>query len=189
MYGLNPIFPHIINSLEYTPESLGKVLDVGCGGGTFGVMLRSFRSPESITGIDAFQPYIERCASLGIYNNLEQMDIKKGLPFDTNKFDNVYCIEVIEHLEYSDALFIIEELIRVGKRIVITTPTFFFKQPEIDGNPYQLHLSKIPIKYFKKRGFQVRGIGATRYIPIHSWQLASIIPFIHRNIIAVYEGD
>ena len=50
------------------------------------------------------------------------------LPFDDNAFDNVLCMEVLEHLEKIDFAKALHELRRVTrKRLMITVP---YKEPE-----------------------------------------------------------
>lgn len=188
-YGLSPSFLRLINDRTFTPDDVGKVLDVGCGRGALGGLLRAFRDPTHITGIDAHRPYIERCKKTGIYDHLFQHDLAAGLSFlPDDEFDHVYCVNVIEHLKRPDALCLIDEIIRVGGRVVMSTETEFHPQPALEGNPFQRHLSHITIRDFRARGFRVRGIGPFKHLRnLTNWRVASVAPNLFGHIVAVRE--
>lgn len=187
VYGLNYIYPRIINDNTYTPKTVSNVLDVGCGKGILGALLRIFREPESITGVDAFRPYLTHCSKLGVYDDLYLTDISRGLPFKDGHFSHVYCIEVLEHLEHTDALKTLDELTRVGHRVVVTTPTRYCEQGVIDGNPFQRHRTFLRPHEYKIRGFRVRGLGQVKHAPIVSWRLGTLWPSVQTHYIAVKE--
>lgn len=64
------------------------------------------------------------------------------LPFRDQVFDIVVAVELLEHLDKKDGIFMVSEMERVSRRAVIfSTPKLWFEQPDIDGNPYQRHRS------------------------------------------------
>jgi len=71
----------------------------------------------------------------------------------------VTCIEVIEHLEWSAGEKLLDELERIGSRVIVTTPNIHFQQGEYDGNIFQRHLSGWNPSDFKTRGYRVYGAG------------------------------
>lgn len=54
-------------------------------------------------------------------------DITKGLPFDTDKFDEILIEHVLEHIEHRDGDFVMSEIHRVlkpGGQVTIEVPYF-----------------------------------------------------------------
>jgi SAM-dependent methyltransferase len=52
-------------------------------------------------------------------------DLRRGLPFQDNRFDYIVCDNVLEHFDSEDAIFLINEMDRVLKlngRLVIIVP-------------------------------------------------------------------
>jgi len=97
-----------------------RVLDIGCGKGTFGVKLKQ-KLEIDVYGIDISEKSIN-IAKKNIVAKKINID-KEDLPFKDSYFDGVFCGDVIEHLFDTDHLF--REIRRVLKRsgiCVITTP-------------------------------------------------------------------
>jgi ubiquinone/menaquinone biosynthesis C-methylase UbiE len=81
------------------------------------------------------------------------------LPFSDKTFDVATCIEVIEHLPKNNGFYLLNELERIAKKVIITTPNVSFKQEALDNNPFQKHLSRWFVKDFIERGYKVKGVG------------------------------
>ncbi len=146
--------------LEKIPVKTDSLVDVGCGRGVIGALVRIYRNPKRLVGIDAFRPYLDFCRHHNFYDELYQYDLTTtSLPFNDKEFDVATCIEVIEHLPKTNGLSFINELERIAKRVVITTPNIFIPQKTFDSNPFQKHLSIWSTKDFKERGYKVRGAG------------------------------
>lgn len=97
----------------------GSTLDFGCGKGMLVKKMRQW-------GIEAYGIEMEREA---IVNSLDEegkqyitlFDSSFPLPFSDNEFENIVCIEVLEHVEDYEGL--IDELLRVSrKRLILTVP-------------------------------------------------------------------
>ncbi len=93
-----------------------KILDIGCGSSK---ILEAF--PQAI-GMDiAFNKLRYRRR---LINSLVNADIF-SIPFRSNSFDEVFCIEVIEHVKQSEVIF--KELNRVlknGGLLILGTPDY-----------------------------------------------------------------
>lgn len=120
-----------------------RVLDVGCGCGVYGYLLRNkwqdtppgagqFQNfgnrdpardqPEFLAGIDFHLGNVKRCSRHNIYDFLALASARR-LPFPDNYFHSVLCIEVLEHLTKTEALSAIEECARVAtQRVIVTVP-------------------------------------------------------------------
>jgi len=149
---------------RFVPIDVRSILDVGCGRGIIGALLRIYRDPERVIGIDSFRPSIDFVRKLGVYDEVIEQDITKApIPFDDKSFDLVLCLEVIEHLEKKEGLKLLDELTRVGKRVIISTPGVYYQQQMYDGNPYQVHQSQYSVRELEKRGFEVYGVGSLKF--------------------------
>ena len=124
-----------------------RILDIGCGVGTY---VRAFRQfSEDVYGID-----IERDRVLEAGKTLPGVLVAVGehLPFPDNTFDVILLNEVIEHV--TDDRHTMEEACRVtrpGGHVIIYAPNRFF--------PFETHGI-----YFRKR-YIFGNIPAVNYLP------------------------
>jgi ubiquinone/menaquinone biosynthesis C-methylase UbiE len=155
--------PFVINNL------LGSdFLDVGCGHGKWGFLLKSYRwsanrSP-TVTGIDLYEPHVVELRKTGIYDRLE-VGSATDLPFPDKSFDSAVACEILEHLPQEAGPRLIAELKRVCRSsFVVTTPNF----PCLRGggdtkdgfNPFEAHHHNFLYSEFKTLGFtQIVGVG------------------------------
>lgn len=95
-----------------------RVLDVGSGDGFFCHWLKKRRQDFTVEGMDISGPRLRRARRR--YND---MAFREGalpeLPIESNAFDLVTCIEVLEHLV--DVREALRELARVSRRFVLIT--------------------------------------------------------------------
>jgi malonyl-CoA O-methyltransferase len=86
-----------------------KILDAGCGKGRFSVKIKSLNPSCEVHGIDISEELLKEAP--------DYVRKKKGsilnLPYDTETFDGVFCIEVLEHTIRTEKA--IEELCRALK--------------------------------------------------------------------------
>jgi 2-polyprenyl-3-methyl-5-hydroxy-6-metoxy-1,4-benzoquinol methylase len=99
-----------------------RILDIGCG---TGLLMRDLGQFGTVQGIDSSPLAIEYCKKRGLTN--VSLASATSLPFDSNSFDVVVILDVLEHLEDDGAGC--RELARVldtGGIAIITTPAFMF---------------------------------------------------------------
>lgn len=102
-----------------------SVVSLGCGimHEIWGLKCKSF------LGIDIYQPYINKMANLGI--PVVCADITKYKFID--KYDVVLALDILEHLEYIDAIDLLNKMKEIAnKKIIVYTPSKFFNN--IDKN-------------------------------------------------------
>ena len=182
------IFLHVV------PLEVRSVLDIGCGRGIVGALIRIYREPERIIGVDAFEPYISFCRETGQYTDLLNLDVRKtSLPFNEGEFDLATALEVIEHLPRADGVRLLDELERVSKMVVVSTPNRYFRQSSYDDNPFQQHLSRWTVRDFVRRGYSVYGAGGFlffgRELGLLSYALSRItipLPHLSGTILCAY---
>lgn len=104
----------------------GRVVDVGCGDGTFLAMLmRSGSPPESAVGLELRDVVVADCrARYGDIDRLEFIQRPSTFVDDNERaFDTVICMEVLEHIiELETAVDELARLTRAGGRIIISVP-------------------------------------------------------------------
>ncbi|MBT8171915.1 class I SAM-dependent methyltransferase [Candidatus Bathyarchaeota archaeon] len=181
--------PFLEDLLDEIPKDVKSLIDVGCGRGIVGALTRIYRSPKRLVGVDIFQEYIDFCEKYTIYDELHHLDLRqRPIPFGDNEFSVATCIETIEHLPKRDGELLLEELHRIAKMVIVSTPSSYFKQPKnhINHNPYQTHVSKWTVKDFKDRGYIVKGVGnlAVYNLIIPTRKLTSKFPQLHQFLLA-----
>jgi len=98
-----------------------RVLDLGCGDGTYSQQLLAIAGAGSVHGIDPAQAAIEvakRCC----HQQELSFECVSGdnLPFSDNSFDIVHIRGVLHHMK--DPAQALKEAFRVGKSVVIIEP-------------------------------------------------------------------
>ncbi len=97
----------ILKFLE--PKKNAKVLDLGCGDGTFTQAVGKRIGTDQLWGIDIRERLVKKCIPKGI--NAHCGDLNDPLPFESNTFDVVIINQVWEHLYKTD--FCLAEIRRV----------------------------------------------------------------------------
>lgn len=157
--GTSPLFYQPFISY-FTPLVIsGTVLDLGCGKGINGFVMRLSRyfQKAKLIGIEINDSYIDFCLKHKIYDQVIKHNLPK-IPFGDKSVDLVICNELIEHLTKSQGLKLLDEIDRVCKgRSIITTPNMYFQT--MPGEKEDRHLSLWRIEDFKSRGYKVYGVG------------------------------
>jgi ubiquinone/menaquinone biosynthesis C-methylase UbiE len=145
--------------LHQIPVETNSLLDVGCGRGIIGALMRIYRSPRIVVGADIFDNYLAFCEKMGFYDKVIKHDLRNRLPFQDKEFEVSTCVEVIEHLDKDYGISVLSELERVSESVIVTAPTKFFPQRAYDGNVFQKHVCGWSAKELEKRGYTVLGVG------------------------------
>lgn len=77
------------------PRPLGSVLDVGCGEGAVGRLLRA-EGADRLTGIEVDHASAE--VARGLYDHVAEGTVEEMLPTLSGPFDAILCYDVLEHL-------------------------------------------------------------------------------------------
>ena len=114
-------------------EGAARVLDIGCGPGTF---IGNYLDGADCLGIDVSAPQIDYAnRRYGTARHRFSTDALAGLGDAGERFDAVTLIEVIEHLAPADARRLLAEvrgLLSPQGRLVVTTPNYRSLWPLIE---------------------------------------------------------
>ena len=164
--GLKPNYEIVSQLIE--PNS--SVLDLGCGDGT---LLKNLVDTKNVKGlgIEINQDLVVKSLEKGL--QIIQDNIDEGLKdFEDNQWDYIILNQTLQSTQKPD--FVIEEMLRIGKNIIVSFPNFaywrvrfdlFFngKMPKSDFLPFEwyntpnIHLLTINdfFDFCKKRDIKI----------------------------------
>src|SRR5438105_7802972 len=99
-----------LGRLGLDPAKL-TALDVGCGTGLVARMLHL--KFAALYGVDSSRGMIERAGQLCLPGISFQVSNGDRLPFESNRFDLVYCMSLFHHVAPEYRLRTLEEIVRV----------------------------------------------------------------------------
>jgi methionine biosynthesis protein MetW len=96
------------------------VLDLGCGNGELLSLLRQQKN-ALVQGVELDENHMHRCVENGL--TVLQGDIESGLvDYPDKSFDFVILNQIMQEIKKAD--FVIQESLRVGKRVIVGFPNF-----------------------------------------------------------------
>lgn len=118
MHLMHCIFKEIWNAnfqapVEAVLQSGAKVLDIGCGVGTWVNDMASDYRSSRFTGVDILSSFPTVAKPFNV--NFVQANILKGLPFEDNTFDYVHCRFMVFDIVERQWDFVYSEICRVLK--------------------------------------------------------------------------
>jgi len=124
----------IIDKILSTTNNV--VLDVGCGEGKWGKLLKG--KVDIIDGIEIWKPYIEEYNLSLYYDTLYNVDVIKFV-YD-KKYNIAILGDVLEHMERDDAVSFLNNLKTAVDTILLTIPvTVCIQDGNLIGNPFETH--------------------------------------------------
>jgi hypothetical protein len=118
-------------------EQPASVLDVGAGWGKYGALAREYASPGRVDALDVARP------RYAVYDHFFEGDVRqldRVLPADVPRYDLALFIDVIEHLPKAEAWAVLDRLAHRARRVLVATP-WGFRRQEVEGQPFESHLS------------------------------------------------
>ncbi len=105
--------------LDWVPMNT-RVLDLGCGDGTLLQLLISHSNCFGY-GLETSETFIQSCVEKSV--PVIQQDLNRGLTnFDDASFDVVIMTQALQVLRNPHLM--LEEMLRIGKEVIITFPNF-----------------------------------------------------------------
>ncbi len=111
------------------------MLDIGCGAGTYAKMFPN----KKMTGVEIYQPYIEKYDLRSLYWPLYVQDARTWKP--TEHYDVAFLGDVLEHMEKDQAKALFNKIKKCADTVIISIPLGHYPQNEYDGNPHEKHVT------------------------------------------------
>lgn len=153
----------------FAQRSIGSVLDVGCGTGTWLRAIQDY-GIQDVLGIDGVSISTEQL--LISPSHFRVQDLTRSWTID-RRFDAVFCLEVAEHLEPVHAETLVDGLVRHADLV-------FFSAAAPD-QPGQHHVNCRWPAYWQQL-FNARGFACNDSIRWQMWHDERIEPWYRQNI-------
>jgi SAM-dependent methyltransferase len=151
-----------------------KVLDIGSGSGRPWSLVSIYLGDPSLrielTAIDAVPGRSHGSKDLGEslsgFHQVEGELFEACSQIDTDSFDLVVCMDVIEHLSKSDGYRLVYEMNRItSSSLALSCPNGFVWQPPSKDNPFQAHISGWSVKDFRSLGLtKIKGFNGLKIL-------------------------
>lgn len=169
-------------------EDCDVILELGCGANSPLVQIGVSHRTDAM---DIWQPYVDMHRRSGDYRHCQKVDIL-NLNI-TDKYDAVVICDVLEHLpkEEVESTKLFEKLECIAtKKIILFTPNGYIDNDEVDGDPFQKHLSAWEPEDFTSRGYKVVGATGLRWLfgkasrpKYHPYSVCSIIGMLSKPLV------
>ena len=147
-----------LHVLDLLPHNLNKlvILDVGCGFGDWGFLIRTRkRGVPYLIGADIWLPYLKILKPLNIYDEVIRIEASR-IPIKSKSVDITLACEILEHLPKKNGEILLKNIERITKKLIVLSTPLNCPQDELEGNPYQKHVTEWSLKELKNFGFQGR---------------------------------
>lgn len=116
------LFTEVLSKIEHELID-GKMIDVGCGTGEFLSIVKRNTNLTDLYGIDFSEEAINYCKKNIEGVNFNVCNIYKLNQSINQEFENVICMEVLEHLQhYDEILTNLFKIVSNNGRLIITIP-------------------------------------------------------------------
>jgi hypothetical protein len=148
------IVPILGEILRVNPD---KILDIGCGFGLYGALCRNYQEAQygrmtpktwknHIYGVEGWEKY--RNPAWEMYDEVFILDYRR-IYQAFRDYPLILMIDSLEHAEKTEALTILEYLVRANDRVIVSVPVGECQQGAEFGNDLECHRSSWTIKDFE----------------------------------------
>jgi hypothetical protein len=166
-----------------------SILELGCGSNS--PILQIGYGPKT-DAIDIWPPYIFAHNQKKDYRNCTLCNIM-DYQFSEKQYDAVVITDVMEHLDkdmvIGTGLFGKMELL-AKKKVIIFAPNGYIDNDEVDGDPYQKHISAWQPSDYTSHGYKVKGATSIKWIlgkaampKYHPYSIFAIIAMLSQPFI------
>ena len=133
----------IFHWMSEVPNPINRVLDLGVGKGTYSRLFR--KQPSKLSnahwiGVEAWKPYIEEFNLRSRYHEIINKDIRL-LDYDSLKpIDVAFAGDVLEHVTKEEAINVVDKVLSICPKLVISIPIIHYPQDALNGNHYEIHV-------------------------------------------------
>lgn len=164
--GCTSLIPFIAQDLYHRRP--GTVLDVGCGNGLYGALVRNYcgdlepgaSRQTHVVGVEGFARY---CNPLwDLYDRVVNLPIEEFLSRSSESWDVIILVDVLEHFEAAAGRAVIKELksrVNPGGVLWVGTPAIWMPQQAVFGNEFERHRSLWTAQELGAAGLQIVMLG------------------------------
>jgi ubiquinone/menaquinone biosynthesis C-methylase UbiE len=136
---------NVLNKIPDNVEGI-TILDIAFGKGYWGFNIRTNKQGNPIlVGLEISKEYIRKQKEMKIYNEFILSDVR-FLPIKSNSFKIVIACEIIEHLDRKEGIEFLNNIEKLGKKIVVSTPKGFWETKGSIG--FDRHISGWEVEDF-----------------------------------------
>jgi 2-polyprenyl-3-methyl-5-hydroxy-6-metoxy-1,4-benzoquinol methylase len=120
-----------------------KVLDVGCGEGTYPKLLKHqhpILHNAEWWGIEAWEKYIREFDLPSLYDIIINEDVRNINWDNLPKFDLTIFGDVLEHMTKEESQILVTNALKFSKFVIISIPIKHSPQGAYGGNPFEVHV-------------------------------------------------
>lgn len=115
-----------------------SIIDIGAGEGTYATMLRPELPSTAFTGVEIWEPLLEKYALSEKYENIIIEDVRT---FTTEQTYGISIFgDVLEHMTKQEAIDVFNKVLKFSEFVLISIPIVRYPQDELWGNPYEKHI-------------------------------------------------
>lgn len=138
-YSDTTLRPWILDQLqERGCQDFTSVVDVGCGDGSAAVFYGPSMPQSRWTGVEIWEPYVERFGLRDKYHELVIKDVRTWL---IPRADLIIFGDVLEHMPELEAIALWNRARLRAKWLVLGIPVIHLPQGAWEGNPHEAHVS------------------------------------------------
>jgi len=105
------------NIVKHIIDHSNSVLDIGCGIGDY---LRYTNKNQKVVAVEPHMPYIEKAKEVAPWATFNNSDALSFFDSTEEKFDCVLLVDVVEHLNYDEAINLVKKAIQHSNKIVFS---------------------------------------------------------------------
>ena len=132
-------------------RTVGNVVDVGPGLGTFGRLLRPILPSARFAGVEVWAPYISRYGLEAVYDRVVVCDVRHFRFEAQDAFSVAIFGDVLEHITPDEAQDALLRAVLSCDVVVVSIPIGMWPQDEYEGNPYEAHVGSWSLEAVKAR--------------------------------------
>lgn len=130
-----------------------EVMDVGPGCGTYSDLFRKKTNAVWI-GLEIFYPYVQQFNLKSKYDGIIISDARFYDWGSEQGLDLTIIGDCLEHMDYADAIKLVEKISRSSKNLIVSVPLGRSPQGEHNGNEFETHVSTWTMDHLKTIGYR-----------------------------------
>lgn len=129
--------------LRRRAPSVGRVVDIGPGEGTYADLLRPLFPGARFIAVEKWAPYVRR---FGLEHKYDQVIVADGAWLDWQRVvdgaELVIFGDVLEHMAEEEARWCWSQARANAQCVLLSIPVRYHPQEEWEGNPYERHVAQ-----------------------------------------------